>query len=152
VTDNPDREALDTARDLNETLGSLRDELAGVSERLRRQRRITWALAVIVTLVVLLGGVVTRVAFQAGDAARQAHHADVTVGQLHATQVDGCRAGNVTRHDEVALWDHLASLGKPQPGESAREIAAGRREVDGFLAYVAKVFAPRDCQALYRLP
>lgn len=89
--------------------------------------------------------------YVAVDASAAAGRNGVTIAQLHATQLNGCRAGNQTRAQEIGLWVHLAALGKPAPGETPKQIKASEHEIAQFLAFVKSTFAPRDCRSLYRL-
>jgi hypothetical protein len=137
MTERPPAEAISTARDLNQTLKGLRGDLS----RLKRSRKIDrLILAVLVLLALGLGANSVRVS-----------RADAVAQSGHDSSVAACRASNVTRVKEIALWNHLASEAKPTPGETKRQIAENKRAVAAFLAYVAKTFAPRDCNSLYKL-
>ena len=64
-----------------------------------------------------------------------------------ATITQLCETGNGFRADQVTLWSHLVTISAPPPHETAAQKAARAKTVRAFLAYVRKVFAPRDCTA-----
>ena len=64
-----------------------------------------------------------------------------------ATITQLCETGNGFRADQVTLWTHLVTISAPPPHETAVQKAARAKTVRAFLAYVRKVFAPRDCTA-----
>lgn len=64
-----------------------------------------------------------------------------------ATITQLCETGNEFRADQVTLWNHLVVISAPPPHETAAQKAARAKTVRAFLAYVRKVFAPRDCTA-----
>jgi hypothetical protein len=129
--------ATDALKTTTDALNATKAELS----RLKRSRKTDRILGALLVLA-LLGLGFNSVRVSRADAVAQAGH---------ASSLAACRASNVTRAKEVHLWNHLASLSKPAPGETKRQIAENKREVDEFLAYVAKTFAPRDCDSLYRL-
>jgi len=146
VTDQkPDREALDTAQGLTAALRGVGSELERLNAFGRRNRHLIWGTIVSLVIDVALTVVVAVFAVQA-------HEASVTVGELHATQIAACRIGNQSRAAQVALWEHVASVSTPPPHATRSEIAKRKRTLAAFLAYVAKVFAPKNCQEIYRLP
>jgi len=64
-----------------------------------------------------------------------------------ATIMQLCETGNDFRADQVTLWTHLAAISTPPPHETAAQTARRLALVRQLLAYVRKVFAPRDCTA-----
>jgi hypothetical protein len=62
-----------------------------------------------------------------------------------ASVVQLCQAGNESRAQQVTLWTHLIAVSQPPPHETAREKAQRAATIRVFLAYVRKVFAPRNC-------
>ena len=66
-----------------------------------------------------------------------------------ASVVQLCQAGNDSRAQQVTLWTHLIAISAPPPHQTAAQKAAREKLVTGFLAYVRKVFAPRDCTARF---
>ena len=145
-------ETVDAADRLTAALAAMTGQLEAVNKRLdlaekaaRRSRRIIVGLVISLVLDVTLTILVTVFALQAHDASAQA---SATVEQLHASEVATCESSNQTRSQEITLWGHLAAVSKPAPGETPKEIAANKQAVDQFLMYVAKVFRPRDCNAI----
>lgn len=148
-------ETVDAADRLTAALTVMAGQLEAVNKRLdlaekaaKRSRRIIVGLVVSLVLDVTLTILVTVFALQAHDASAQA---SATVAQLHASEIESCDASNQTRLQEIALWSHLASVSKPSPTETPAQAAAGKKAVQQFLAYVVRVFAPRNCADLYRL-
>jgi hypothetical protein len=62
-----------------------------------------------------------------------------------ASVVDLCQAGNAARVQQVTLWTQLVAISQPPPRETAKEKAQRQRTIRVFLAYVHKLFAPRNC-------
>lgn len=62
-----------------------------------------------------------------------------------ASVVQLCQAGNESRAQQVTLWTHLIQVSTPPPHETAAQKRQRQALITGFLAYVRKVFAPRDC-------
>jgi hypothetical protein len=67
-----------------------------------------------------------------------------------ASVVQLCQAGNDSRAQQVTLWTHLVAISAPPPHQSAAQKAARDRLIARFLAFVRKVFAPRDCTANFK--
>ena len=62
--------------------------------------------------------------------------------QLHhetASNANLCRSGNVSRAQQVQLWDYVIRL-SPPPKD-----AAGQAKVAAFRNHLAAIFAPRNC-------
>jgi hypothetical protein len=140
---------LATAQALQNALEGMTRQLSQVQAAVRRGRRIILALAASLVLDVSLTAAVSVAAVQAHSASTRAN---ATVSELHAAQVSSCQAANQTRAQEVRLWVHLAQVSSPEPGLTPKQKAQGEAEVTALLAYVKAIFAPRDCQAAYRLP
>jgi hypothetical protein len=66
-----------------------------------------------------------------------------------ASVVQLCQLGNETRGQQVSLWEHLVTISRPPPHESAAERRRRLADTRAFLAYVEKVFAKRDCTAQF---
>lgn len=73
-------------------------------------------------------------------AVRQASHAAATTAQL-------CEAGNQSRAQQVTLWEHLVAVAQPPPHETPAQERQRLATARAFIAYVHKVFAPRNCSA-----
>jgi uncharacterized membrane protein len=59
-----------------------------------------------------------------------------------------CRAGNEARAQQVTLWTHLITISQPPPHQTLAEKRQRAKTIRVFLAYVRKVFKPRNCQAV----
>jgi hypothetical protein len=68
-------------------------------------------------------------------------------GQIRsrASVVQLCQAGNESRAQQVTLWTHLVQVSAPPPHQTAAQRKQRQALTRQFLAYVRKVFAPRDC-------
>lgn len=132
-------------KDLAARMTTLTAEVVHLRKYGKRNRRY-------IVIDIALTVVIAAVSYVAVHAESSAHQNGVTIAQLHATQVNGCRAGNQTRVQEIQLWTHLASVATPAPGETHRQIIKGKRTVAALLAYIRSTFRPRNCRALYRLP
>jgi hypothetical protein len=66
-----------------------------------------------------------------------------------ASVVQLCQAGNESRAQQVTLWTHLVAISTPPPHETAAQKQRRQKLTREFLAYVRKVFAPRNCAARY---
>jgi hypothetical protein len=62
-----------------------------------------------------------------------------------ASVVQLCQAGNESRAQQVTLWTHLVQISAPPPHQTAAQRKQREALTREFLAYVRKVFAPRDC-------
>jgi hypothetical protein len=139
----PEREALATAKSLIEGVRALGEEVKGLRGSVHRS---WWYIGVDVALTIVLA-VVTVIAIHASSDASGARAA---ASAEHSSLIAACLLGNQTRAQEIDLWDHLAAISKPGPGETKRQIAKGQREVGMLLAYIKATFAPRPCAKLYR--
>lgn len=62
-----------------------------------------------------------------------------------ASIIQLCQLGNESRAQQVVLWSRLVAIAAPPPGETPAERAQREKTTRGFLAYVHRLFAPRDC-------
>ena len=67
-----------------------------------------------------------------------------------ATVVQLCETGNGFRAQQVTLWTHLIATSQPPPHETAAQRRQRDALIAGLLAYVRKVFAPRNCTANFK--
>jgi len=131
--------------DLGPKVAALRadqDTLAAAQRRDRRRLALVIA-SLIIDIVVTVAVTISFVA---------AHRAEATVTELRATSIAACNLGNQARAEQVALWEHIATISKPPPHESPAARKRQAQVLTAFLAYIHRVFAPRDCAAIYRLP
>jgi hypothetical protein len=66
-----------------------------------------------------------------------------------ASLVQLCRAGNESRAQQVTLWEHLVTISQPPSHETARQRVRRLATARAFIAYVKRVFMPRDCAAKF---
>jgi hypothetical protein len=67
-----------------------------------------------------------------------------------ASVVQLCQAGNESRAQQVTLWTHLIAISRPPPHETAAQKRQRQALIREFLAYVRKVFAPRNCTTSFK--
>ena len=67
-----------------------------------------------------------------------------------ASVVQLCQAGNDSRAQQITLWTHLAAISTPPPHETPAQAQRRLELVRQLLAYVRKVFAPRNCTASFK--
>ena len=67
-----------------------------------------------------------------------------------ASVVQLCQAGNDSRAQQITLWTHLAVISAPPPHETPAQAERRLVLVRQLLAYVRKVFAPRNCTASFK--
>jgi hypothetical protein len=72
--------------------------------------------------------------------------------QIHASQLQACGIGNDFRARQVRLWDHVLSVSKAPPGETAAERQVRLAKLAEFRSYVAAQFRPVNCTVLYGRP
>jgi hypothetical protein len=115
----------------------MHDASAGHRPRLAR-----FATPGLLALVLLVGGGNLWATYDQVGTVRAAEAASArnaaSVAQL-------CQAGNASRAQQITLWDHFAAISKPPPHQTAAQAAARQKSVAAILAYIRRVFAPRDC-------
>jgi hypothetical protein len=62
-----------------------------------------------------------------------------------ASIVQLCQAGNESRAQQVTLWTRLVAISQPPPHETAAERRQRAKTIRVFIAYVRRLFAPRNC-------
>jgi hypothetical protein len=66
------------------------------------------------------------------------------IAKTNQEQYTSCVSGNVTRANEIKVWDHFVGL-----LEGTHPTHAVATEATDFESFVASVYAPRDCVKLY---
>jgi hypothetical protein len=121
-----------------ENLGASIDGMSAELGRLRKYgRHNRWFVVVDVVLTVVL-------ALTGGLAV----HSAQVASQASKAQLALCQAGNVARAQQIVLWDHLLSVAKAPPHETAAQREQRLKTVGAFRAYVHRVFRSRDCSKL----
>jgi hypothetical protein len=105
----------------------------------RRNRHLIWITIVSLVLDIVLTAAVTVVAVQAHDASSAAAGARTAASAVAEADRDLCLSGNVSRAQQVSLWNYILSLSQPPP------TPAGRERVAEFKTHLQQLFAPRDC-------
>lgn len=155
MTDQQRQDAISTARQMTEALNGLSGRLDEAKQEWRdrdefltaygrRNRMLAWLAGSAAFIALGLAVAVAVLFVQVSDNA-------ATISDLHSTNVSACQAGNVSRSEQIQLWEHLVAVSKPAPGESAAQRRQNEETAAAFLGYVRHVFAPRDCAAVYRL-
>lgn len=66
-----------------------------------------------------------------------------------ASVVQLCQAGNDSRTQQEALWEHIVAISAAPPHQTPAQARRRQAVIAAFLAYVRQAFAPRDCTAKY---
>lgn len=135
----PDREALETAKNLTGALKEIGGQVASLTVAVRRSRHLIIGLAISLCIDVALTIVVAVFAVQAHDANASAVAAKDAAGVAAQDNKALCLSGNVARAQQIKPWEILISLGTPP------KTAAQKRLIDEFLADLKKIYAPRNC-------
>jgi hypothetical protein len=167
VTDpTPDQAALDTAQALTVALDGMGRQLRAVNERQDRADRFSHRSRIIILITVVsliidlaITGLyinnsirLDRATTALNATTMELQHTRATVAEVHQTLISGCQGGNVTKAGQIQIWRKLASLSPPAAGTPPSVAADQEKRVQAFLAFVAKINAPRDCAAVYKLP
>lgn len=119
---------LDAVNATTAELSATKAEVQWLRKYGRRNRKFI-IFDIALTLALTLIGTISVHAVQSADNAR-------------AGQVALCQAGNVSRAQQVQLWDYILAIsGQPKTAEQ-------RTRANAFRAYLARDFAPRNCAAL----
>jgi regulator of extracellular matrix RemA (YlzA/DUF370 family) len=111
-------------------------ELKGEARFLRTYGRHNRAFVIVDVLLTIL---LTAFGYLSVHAVQSASHAN-------SAQLALCQAGNVSRAQQIQLWDYvltLSSKGSPQTPQQKQRAAE-------FRVYLHHVFASRDCRNLGR--
>jgi methyl-accepting chemotaxis protein len=134
----------DLARQANELARSVDQLSTSVDALAASQRRVKHAVAGIigvVALVVILSAVVVFVAADAREASRRAEQANsLAVKNAQAAKVT-CESGNEARRVSRQMWTYVLDLST----STGKLTAEQYRQVRTFRAYLATVYADRDC-------
>lgn len=125
-----------TAQELTGALTTLSGRLEDATRYGHRNRKMIWGLVVSIVLDVALTVTLTLVAVQAQNAGE-------TADQARANQISVCRSTNVSRQQNLQLWEYVLSIPPAKPPTEEQ-----KKQREAFRAYIHKVFAPRDCNRL----
>ncbi|WP_370943994.1 hypothetical protein AB5J62_33475 [Amycolatopsis sp. cg5] len=128
-------ETLRAAASLEESMSGLRDEMAALRQRSKRDRKWIVGLAVSLALDIVLSVVVAVVAVQASQANSLAQ-------QNRQTQVLTCEAGNQARSASVSLWTYVLDATAKEPENQTPQ---RKQQIEQFRTYMQNAYAQRDC-------
>lgn len=132
------------AEELSVAVGKLNEDMADqvttLSVVVKRDRKLTKWLAVSVVLDVILSAALGVIAFQAQTALSTAQenrdNAKLT-----------CEVANQTRQAQVQLWEYVLTLSDTNAQNLTAEQKMRRTaQIVAFRAYLAQVFAVRNCE------
>lgn len=130
MTTPADRDPIATAKGLTDVVRGLTEEVVRLRKYGRTNRRFVVVDILLTLAVFLAGGIGVNAIQKASDA--------------NSAQLALCQAGNVSRAQQIDLWDYVLSLSKPPQTAEQRAVVAK------FEQHLHQVFAPRDCQKLGR--
>jgi hypothetical protein len=139
LTTPQDSDALQAAKGLTGALTDMTDQLKKVADYGQESRKMIWALAVSLTLDLILTIVVAFFAIEAHDADTSATAARQIAAVAQHDNLNLCLSSNVARAQQVGLWDYLFNLAGP-----ARTAEGAKLDAE-FKHHLQVVFAPRDC-------
>lgn len=135
---------------LQGAIEAMSEDLQTVSGRLasteKRERLLRHVITGLCTAFVLDVALTIGVAVATAQAHSASSRANATVTQLHSSNLNACRQGNVTRGQDAAVWSQLLSDLAPAKDRTP----AVRKELAGINRRIAVKDTPRDCPALYR--
>jgi hypothetical protein len=125
---------LDGATKLTDALQGFTAKLGEVEPAIKKVRRLArWLVAVVMVVVLALGAI--------GALAIQVHHqTDVNT----ANAVTTCLHANITRADEITVFDHAIDLIAPPASLNASQL----KSENTFKQYIDHVFTPHNCKAM----
>lgn len=139
-----DRDPLAAAASLEESMRELTSEMGSLREYGHQNRRLIWALAVSLAIDLVLSVVLGFVAVQASNASRQATEATSAAAQNRQNALVTCQSGNEARQASRQLWTYVLDLSSQNPNQTPAEA----KQIVQFRAYIATVYADRDCSNL----
>jgi len=130
------------------------EELAGAVDRLavsqRRIKHLVAGIIAVLALVVILSVAVVFVSADAQQASKRAERANSLAEQnIKAAKVT-CESGNEARRVSRQLWNYVLDLSTSNPSQPLT--AEQLRQVRTFRAYLATVYADRDCDSASPTP
>jgi hypothetical protein len=130
-----------TAQGLTDALHQMSAEVRKLRWRARRNLVLV-GFDILLTVALALTFSVARTAQQDALLARvQARQVHVLAAVNHRYNMALCQAGNVARHQQIALWEFAISF---QRHPSAAQKSADER----FIRHLRVIFAPRNCAHL----
>jgi len=120
-----------------ETQGDLLKKATRDAALRKLQVRVLGLVSIVLVIVCVLGTV-------------QYFHTRDIAGKVQQGSISQCVDGNNVRAGEIQVWDHvLNALLAPSPGETAQQKAGTVKFVQDTESFITKVYAPKDCTALF---
>lgn len=140
---DPDREnVLAAASSLEHSMSDLGADIKSLREYGQRSRHWIWALAVSLTLDVVLSVFLGFVAVQANHASNKATDATSAAHVNRQTQVTTCEATNQARAVSTQLWTYVIGV---VTANNTQLTAAQRAQLVMLRTHIRTAYAPRDC-------
>lgn len=142
MTNADDRDPIATADRLERSVRGLTEEMAALRHRGRRNQHMIWGLVASLALDVILSVGFGFVAIQASSASHRASEATSASAQNRLNALVSCQSSNEARRVSRQMWTYvldIVSQNNPTPTpEEARQVRT-------FRAYLATIYADRDC-------
>lgn len=137
-----DRDPIAAAESLEQAMGSLASDVRALSDYGHRNRALIWGLAISLALDVVLSIGFGFVALQANSASHRATEATSAAAQNRLNALVTCQSSNEARRVSRQMWTYVLDvMTENNPSPSAEQL----RQVRTFRAYLATVYADRDC-------
>lgn len=140
---NPLQAALAGVRDLADRVAALTVEVAKLRTYGRRNRWFVVADIVLTVLVAAFG-------YLSVHTANAAHENGVTIAQLHASQIQGCRVNNDAKAKQAALWAFVVAALQPPASDTPAQKAAAQKFLAKLERHIDSAYMVRDCQQAYK--
>jgi hypothetical protein len=124
----PDSEAIGAAQDLAASLNAMAAEVKRLRTYGRTNRRFVLVDIVLSLAIFVAGGIGV--------------HAAQTAGNANDAQLALCRSGNVSRAQQIGIWEFVINISGPARTAREKKIRAT------FLHHLHAVYAPRNCAML----
>lgn len=109
----------------------------------RRLRAIVAGVIVALVLIVILGVILGFVAADAREASKRAEQANTAAERNAQAAKVTCESGNEARRVTRQMWTYVLDLSSKNPNLTAEQL----RQIRTFRAYLATVYADRDCNS-----
>lgn len=121
----------------------LAESVDRLAESQRRIKQLVAGIIAALVLVVALGVLVAFVAADARQASQRAEEANSLAEKNAQAQKVTCESGNEARRVSRQLWTYVLDLSSKSPDRTAEQL----RQIRTFRAYLATVYADRDCSS-----
>lgn len=143
-----EQDPIAAAANLEQSMGDLAADIRRLSNRQEsaetyghRNRQLIWGLVACFVFSIAMGVVAVTASLQAKEATsqskRNAENAKIS-----------CEVGNEGRELQNQLWTYVLDLSSENPNLTAHE----KKQIAMFRGYIARVYAPRDCDNSPTIP